>query len=42
VALGDSGLLEMTMQQATAYYGADVTQIPAQRRRTTPSVRIAA
>jgi DNA (cytosine-5)-methyltransferase 1 len=42
VALGDPTLLKLTMQQAAAYYGADVTQIPAQRRRTTPSVRIAA
>jgi DNA (cytosine-5)-methyltransferase 1 len=42
VVLGDPNLLEMTMQQAAMYYGADVTQIPAQRRRTTPSVRIAA
>lgn len=41
-SLGDPALLEMTMQQATAYYGADVTQIPAQRRRSASSVRVAA
>ena len=33
IQLGDPNLLKMTMKQATAYYRADVTQIPAQRRR---------
>ena len=30
---GDPALLALTMQQATHYYGADVSQIPKQRRR---------
>jgi len=33
VELGDPALLTLTMKQATQHYGADVTQIPARRRR---------
>jgi DNA (cytosine-5)-methyltransferase 1 len=33
VRLGDPALLYLTMQEATAYYSADLSQIPAQRRR---------
>ncbi len=33
VDLGDPRLLMLTMKQAAAYYGADMTQIPATRRR---------
>lgn len=37
VSLGDPTLLTVTMKQATHYYGADVSQIPKQRRRLRPA-----
>ena len=33
VTLGDVQLLNMTMKDATAYYGADLSDIPAPRSR---------
>jgi len=33
LALGDRALLDLTMKEATAYFGADIAEIPAQRLR---------